>query len=196
MYQVRNGVFETNSSSTHSICISKKPVDADGCHVDFHLGEFGWSFDEVDPADYLYTAIMSFSDWRELLDMLKDILDSHSITYTFEKPKWDSYGDGEYYASDDYGDDDCWLANGYVDHVGEARDFVDAVLNDEDMLMRLLFDGDSVVYTGCDSYEMDAMCYAAEPTIWKYDDYYDYTGEEIPNPNHDDDKYDYFFKGN
>ena len=24
---IRNGMFETNSSSVHSICISKKPVD-------------------------------------------------------------------------------------------------------------------------------------------------------------------------
>ena len=27
MRQVRNGVFETNSSSTHSFCISKEPED-------------------------------------------------------------------------------------------------------------------------------------------------------------------------
>ena len=34
------------------------------------------------------------------------------------------------------------------------------------------------------------MCYAAYNTIWD-DDY-----KEIPNPNHDETKYNYFFKGN
>lgn len=73
MIQIRNGVFETNSSSTHSICISKKPVDADGCHVDFHFGEFGWENDDADVADYLYTAIYELdrSGKDGLLDKLK-----------------------------------------------------------------------------------------------------------------------------
>lgn len=50
MKQIRNSVFETNSSSSHSICVSKKkglgwnntlPVDSNGnLHIKF--GEFGW----------------------------------------------------------------------------------------------------------------------------------------------------------
>lgn len=50
MKQIRNSVFETNSSSSHSICVSTKkglgwdnklPVDQDGTlHIPF--GEFGW----------------------------------------------------------------------------------------------------------------------------------------------------------
>ena len=183
MIQIRNSVFETNSSSTHSICIAKKPVDADGCHVDFHIGEYGWELDEVDPADYLYTAILQFDDCEDKLNRLKDILDSHGISYTFERPEWKN---GSGYR---------WLDNGYIDHGYETKEFVDAVLNDEDMLMRLLF-GNSVVYTGCDSYPMEKKCWAAEPIIWVYEDLYDNYGEEIPNPNHDEEKYDYFFKSN
>lgn len=182
MIQIRNNVFETNSSSTHSICISKKPVDA-GDHVDFHIGEYGGSLDEVDAADYLYTAILMFDDWKELLGKLKDILDSYGVRYTFEKPEFEE--DNGY----------NWLVNGYIDHGYDTRDFVDAVLHDEDMLMRLLF-GDSIVYTGCDSYDAPAKCYAAEPTIWVYDGWDDYNGKEIDNPHHDEEKYDYFFKGN
>lgn len=180
MIQIRNNVFETNSSSTHSICIAKKPVDADGCHVDFYIGEFGWSYDEVDPGDYLYTSILMFDDWKELLGKLKDILDCHTISYTFERPIFD---------------EDGWLENGCVDHGGETREFIEAVLNDEDMLMRLLF-GNSVVYTGNDNESMEDKCYSAEPTIWVYDSWSDYDGKQIPNPNHDEEKYDYFFKGN
>lgn len=41
MYQIRKGVFETNSSSTHSICISKTPVKNLPEFVRFVPGEYG-----------------------------------------------------------------------------------------------------------------------------------------------------------
>jgi hypothetical protein len=174
MKQIRQNVFETNSSSTHSICISKKPVSADGHFIHFYIGEYGWENDCVDTADYLYTAILCMSDAEELLEKLQSALDRHNITYKFEEP---DYSDG-------------WLNNGYIDHSGETRDFVEAVLADDDMLMRCLF-GDSSVYTGNDnSSDYDNMCYAAYETIWD-DDW-----KQIPNPNHDSENYDYFFKGN
>lgn len=47
MIQIRKGVFETNSSSTHSICISKEKVNAKdvaGKKVHFGLGDYGWEF--------------------------------------------------------------------------------------------------------------------------------------------------------
>ena len=53
MKQIRNGVFETNSSSIHSIAISKEPVINFLDTIHFRLGEFGWEFDEVDSGDYL-----------------------------------------------------------------------------------------------------------------------------------------------
>lgn len=58
------------------------------------------------------------------------------------------------------------------------------------MLIRYLF-SDSHVYTGNDNDDYNMMCNAAEPTIWKWD-----TGWEEPNPNHDEDKYEYFYKRN
>ena len=50
MFKIRNGCFETNSSSSHSIALSKKvrgfnydlPVDEDGV-LTIPFGEFGWS---------------------------------------------------------------------------------------------------------------------------------------------------------
>ena len=103
------------------------------------------------------------------LNKLKNILDSHSITYEFEEP-------GQPY--DDY----------YIDHDYETREFIYAVLNDEDLLMRCLF-GDSCVWTGNDN-NYDDMSSAAYPLI------YDENNTPIPNPNHHPEKYDYFFKGN
>lgn len=188
MIQIRNGVFETNSSSTHSICISKKPVDAGGLHVDFHFGKFGWENDDVDVADYLYTAIYYHDPKGNdgLLDKLKDILDSHGVSYTFEKPN------PVHHVYKDYEWDDPNI--GFIDHGYDTSEFVHAVLNDGDMLIRYLF-SDSHVYTGNDNDDGDRMCNAAEPTIWKWDTDWHNSWEE-PNPNHDEEKYEYFYKGN
>lgn len=180
MKQIRRNVFETNSSSTHSICISKAPATA-GKHIHFGIGEYGWENDCVDTADYLYTAILCMGDSEELLEKLKDILDSHSIEYEFEEPKWFKGSDYQY------------LDNGYVDHAGETRDFINAVLSDDDMLMRCLF-GNSMVYTGNDNQDSHpAGCDIAKKITWEYDN-----GKyvEKPNPYHDTENYDYFYKSN
>ena len=171
MKQVRNGVFETNSSSVHSICIQKDKNITLPNSIYFHTGEYGWEFDCVDTASYLYTLILNSGDKEEKLNTLKNILDKHSISYTFEEPK-----------------------TGYVDHGYEAREFVDAVLNDEDLLLRCLFGTDSCVYTGNDNnVDEDNMCYCAIATDehWNGKEWV-----ETVNPNHEPDKYDYFYKGN
>lgn len=60
--QIRKSVFETNSSSTHAICITKKKDNYKlPDHIDFEFGEFGWRYDEYsDPEtklSYLVTMI-------------------------------------------------------------------------------------------------------------------------------------------
>lgn len=191
MRQIRQNTFETNSSSTHSICISKTPVvDVRGKHVYFGSGEFGWRADTVtDTASYLYTAMVSAyspEEFREKLEKLKNILDKYEITYDFSPVKEvkSSYTpDYSYlvFTRDKYAS---------VDHSHECIPFIESVLNDEDMLLRYLF-GDSCIYTGNDnSNEYDDMCYVAEETIWND------RREEVPNYKRDVEHYDYFFKGN
>ena len=181
MKQIRRNVFETNSSSTHSICISKAPVTV-GNYIYFRIGEYGWGNDCVDTVDYLYTAILEQDDRDELLEKLKSILDSYHITYKFEEPKyWESDSGNKF------------LDNGGIDHSDETREFIDAVLSDEDMLMRCLF-GDSCVYTGNDNQDNDpGGCNIADEFTWEYEG-----GKYIekPNPYHNPEKYDYFYKGN
>lgn len=178
--QIRNSVFETNSSSTHSIAISKKnPVI--GKYIHFRIGEFGWENDCVDTADYLYTAILEQDEHNELLEKLKGILDKYSIEYEFEDPIWheSSVGDG------------VWLEYGYIDHSYELREFLDIILSDEDLLMRYLF-GDSNVYTGNDNQDpCPSGCNIAD------EEYYDWDSNKmVVNPYHNPENYDYFFKGN
>ena len=181
--QIRNSVFETNSSSTHSIAISKTPVTI-GKSISFNIGEFGWENDCVDTADYLYTAILEQSDRCDLLDRLKNILDNYSIEYEFEEPRWHKSDYGDY----------SWLEYGYIDHSGETRELIYALLDNEDLLMRYLF-GNSYVYTGNDNQDdRPSGCNIADKYIYEEDEKGHYV--EKLNPYHDEENYDYFYKGN
>lgn len=134
--QIRNNVFETNSSSTHAICITKKhiyPSDLPEVIV-FKHDEFGWEVRKLKSckkrASYLYEAICSSSNKYDRLETLEKILNSYGIKCEFESP----------------GDEYC----GYIDHGYDLYDFVEDLLSDEDKLMTYLF-GDSFIVTGNDN---------------------------------------------
>lgn len=121
MRQVRNNVFETNSSSTHSIAIPKNCETNN--FISFHVGDFGWGWVEVDPADYFYTAIYETSNTEEelkqKLDKLSSILESRGISYKFFPVKYHtSVYEGTCYLSLDDGiDGEMTSASMYVDMV-------------------------------------------------------------------------------
>lgn len=182
--QIRNSVFETNSSSTHSICISKKPVEVDkNKFIYFRLGEYSWSDGTANAASYLYTAIMCQKERYDLLDRLKEILDKHGIKYEFQEAIIHSFeSDGISYS---------FLKNGGIDHSENTIPFINSVLNDEDMLIRLLF-GESIVYTGNDNEDYDFE----HKDVAKAEYYNFATHDRVKNKYHDDKNYNYFFKGN
>lgn len=177
--KIRRGTFETNSSSTHSIAISKNDVKIPvGLCIHFCIGEYGWEEGEYNFADYLYTSLLYNKD-EEGFVKLKSILDKWGIKYSFEKPKWAYWGDNQ---------EEKYLDNGYIDHGYETFSIMREILDDEDLLARALF-GDSAVYTGNDnSSEYNSICYCAEEYTWE--------DGKTNNPNHDSEHYDYFFKGN
>lgn len=195
MRTIRRGVFESNSSSTHSIAISKEKVsDVAGRHVYFGAGDYGWESNCVtDTASYLHTAIVCNSnpnEYEEKVNRIKKVLDKYKVKYEFEPVEYkncDEYGFNYNYvefASPNY----QWAS---VDHAGECADMINELLSNEDLLIRYLF-GNSCIYTGNDnSNEQEDMCYCAEETIWDWDN-----DVEVTNPNHDAEHYDYFFKGN
>ena len=174
MLQIRHGVFETNSSSTHSICISKTHVDVPkGKKIYFTFGKYGWDDRTVgDTASYLYTGI--YGD-EGALTKLKSILDKWGVEYEFEQPRDSGWG---------------YLEHGYVDHSEGLREFVFAVLSDEDLLARYLF-GNACIYTGNDNEDNDPETFGQARSY-----YYDEECERRDNPYHDPEHFDYFFKGN
>lgn len=193
MRQIRNGVFETNSSSTHSIAIPKSCDNIN--YISFNIDEFGWEWREANPADYFYTAIYTTSytkdEAEEKIEKLKDILNSHGINYRFGRAEthiWHSDYDNKDYL--------C-LDNGYIDHGDELRDFVDELLNDGDKLVRFLSMG--FVFTGNDNSDTEERCFIERDQ--EFLDYYDWKTKQeskIKNPyymsNHED--YDWYWKGN
>jgi hypothetical protein len=188
MRQIRNSVFETNSSSTHSIAIPKS-CDNKISYISFHIGEFGWHFDEEDPADYLYTAIYETSETmaevEDKLARLKAILEYNDIDYDFEEVKCrESNG---------------WLIldNGYIDHGFELKDFVNGLLDDSDKLVRFLSDG--LVFTGNDNCDTEESGFIDRREEFLDDyDWHSKTSFKIKNSyymsNHED--YEWYWKGN
>lgn len=144
--QIRKGVFETNSSSTHAICISKKDLstaELQGTTVLFECGRFGWEVetykDIFSRASYLYQAILDLNydnpkECSEVLNCIYDTLSEYGITCYFKPPTTDSWGFNE----------------GYIDHAGDTREFVESVLHSKKRLIRYLF-GDSIIFTGNDN---------------------------------------------
>ena len=139
--QIRRGCFETNSNSTHAICIIKADVNKEDLpsHVTFTHGEFGWENDEYSDlwskASYLYQAICSCyegDEKAEVINKITELLAEYGIICDFEPDKDKEWGDG------------------YIDHGYETIDFVKAVLEDSEKLLRYLF-GDSIVITGNDN---------------------------------------------
>ena len=170
MMQIRHCVFETNSSSVHSIVISKKKPLKLPKEIRFMSDEYAWGVEAASPISYFYTAILEYDDdtKERYLKRLKDILSDYGITSYFV----------------DNG--------GYIDHSESLGNFVPYMLDHPQKLINFLFSEDSIVYTGNDNTETEneyATYYVGEPYIWT-------DGEEVPNPYHDEKHFEYRVKGN
>ena len=189
--QIRRSVYETNSSSTHAICIAKDEYELKD-HIDFHTGEYGWECEEYgdldNKASYLITAILSmdkeYAD--EKLTRLKDILDEYEITYTIAELNVKSYeyGKEKHYYYD--------IGYDYIDHAGELKSWLDDLLSDSDKLFRYLF-GNSIIITGNDNGDSyrDKMFIAEGKEVTDWGTYTLY-GDLKP----EFDKYEIYEKGN
>ena len=151
--KIRKGIFETNSSSTHSIVIGNNNEDIKSMlpsEIHFGSGEFGWAVDSYtdtqNKANYLWTGIVNNSMVDEYCPKIEETLNKYGIECTFEETekKKNSY-DGKLY--------DQFVNNkwGYIDHSGDLIDFIEIVCNDEILLLNYLFSNESCVATGNDN---------------------------------------------
>lgn len=116
MRQERRGVFETNSSSTHSICIAtnRNTELAYPAKLYFRCDDFGWERDRLtspeDKAAYLYASFLNLytrDKAQEVMAFIMETLEDVGVKCEFETPVYHNYGGGLY------------VQNAGVDHCGE-----------------------------------------------------------------------------
>ena len=129
MRTIRQSIFETNSSSTHAICIAPT-YNINKTEVEFGNGEFGWEVEVYrnlqTRLDYLHEMIKYNQNYEENKQKIKDILAKHNVHCKFN--------DGE----------------GYIDHCEDTNLLCNLLVNNEEILLRYLF-GDTYIITGNDN---------------------------------------------
>ena len=155
--QIRQGVFETNSSSVHTISITCG-VNAIPDSVRFSLGgEFGWSpevhSDVHSKASYLYLAMVenltnsdskNFDEMLEGVNQYKEYVEEVLKAAGVKEIEWEelSLRGGSYGLYID--------TPGYIDHGYELGNWLND-LRKPDLLLAFLFCENSAVYTGNDN---------------------------------------------
>ena len=84
MRQIRKSVFETNSSSTHSLCITNGELEKSTLHhddytIEIPMGEFGWEIEEYysqsEKLSYLVT-ITQYNDEQQ--DLVREAIKEYT----------------------------------------------------------------------------------------------------------------------
>ena len=149
MKTIRKSIFETNSSSTHTLVITNSDILNLQDSLSFKFGEFGWEFEEYstpeERASYMWTYFVyeyydydkkSYEKAYEWRDKIIDILESKGIECYFDDPETED--------------------TGYIDHGFELKGlFEDMIDNDNAQLMRYLFGSGTAIYTGNDNDDAD-----------------------------------------
>ena len=88
MRNVRNSLFETNSSSTHCMNIGREDINKLDIvhHVHFKAtSECHEIYNSLNrKASFLYGALLNTKN-KEYIEKLKEVLDKYNISYTFEE---------------------------------------------------------------------------------------------------------------
>lgn len=136
--QIRRNLFETNSSSVHSIVITKESLSDIPESLCITRKEFGWEnrtySDIEDRVSYLYTGILECfknDEQERYINKLIEFLEKFEIEVEI-----------------DHDNDSDWYG---IDHVYELTDFIKDIFNDEDYLFNYLFSPTSYIMTGNDN---------------------------------------------
>ena len=157
MIQIRQGVFETNSSSTHAISICEfRPNTALPEIVMFETNqEFGWEFEDYtdicSKANYLWLAICYKYDTLGQEDEL--IRAKATISQYLKRIGVRAEFEERRYIGNKWSDDKYIDIIGYINHPEDLDELVDAVLEKPELLYGYLFNSDSMVSTGNDNDE-------------------------------------------
>ena len=131
---IRKGLFETNSSSVHTLCVDPKDIKtANERTIHFGFGAFGWGPEVLnstqDKANYMWTRIYYLNPQLrdEYVKKLFAVMVDNNVKYTFT-----SFDEFEFDGSD------C-----YIDHPEDNCGVFDIIENNE--VMQFLFNDSSNV---------------------------------------------------
>lgn len=147
MEKIRHGIFETNSSSTHSISLSTGQIVENTIRLEdgklvIYPGEFGWEVerynDAATKASYALTYAVNGPSPYYHLEMLRNVLAKKvgpGIPILFEiVDNTESYS----------------YKNGYIDH--QSLDVANSVFENEETLYRFIFDKNTTLWTDNDNH--------------------------------------------
>ena len=142
---IRRGVFETNSSSVHTLVVDKKcPRVPYPKSMSMYSGEYGWEVDKLDTPEeklsYVYTSILLLSDEEEKqrkLVKVSEILNSVGVEIE------DSFDPS---IKEDIEEDDY-----HIDHACDTFGFVSRILSEPELFLQFIFGKDSYIYTDNDN---------------------------------------------
>lgn len=180
MIQIRRGIFETNSSSVHTIAIDERDLDKNKVpkKVTFRLGNYGWGFSNISNLqDYIWTAIVMSVQYAEEYDttnrpdyMPSSIEEAMQIVgnafakYGIETEFLDESRRGltyirmRNYSDSKYPERHCDRIKiremsdyGDIDHFSCVEGLLDKVLKDPDEIVKLVCGEKSFIVTGNDN---------------------------------------------
>lgn len=143
MLKQRNNVFETNSSSTHSITVDnthnwdyKLPIKV----APAWYGEFGWEWETwysiEEKLAYMIRCLIAYDYTEETLnDKIKPIQERlHNLGIDFEIPTYEEWEDG------------------YVDHEDWYQEDMQDIYDNDEILLDFLLSSKSYIEGGNDNY--------------------------------------------
>ena len=162
MKTVRHSVFETNSSSSHSITISKDNVDGlyesiipdDDGNITLFGGEYGWQWERFNDAltKANYCAVDSLHNLVHL-EMLSEVICEHTgAKQVIISATTSNYNNGVYLDG-----------NSYIDHDSEG--VANEAFNSKSELKEFLFNPRSWLFLGNDNDEVPSGFYDVNTDI-------------------------------
>ena len=168
--QIRKSVFETNSSSVHTLTITKNSNNLKfPKKLIFDSGNYGWEHacltTPEEKASYLWEGIISvfpdyknknLTEYNKAIASITKILKSVGVeaVFKYNNPKYIKSKFGDYYYYEFYdkeGNED----GGWVDHCDELITFLYDVCFDKTKLLNYLFSTESFIKTGNDNEDED-----------------------------------------
>jgi hypothetical protein len=172
MRQIRKSLFETNSSSTHAICIHKnsKPENFQDKYYLYSFESFCYGRCESELIEstigkiaYAYIVAKDLSNWESnktgytINDFLKNLYEVAEEFYVEPKDKYEKHDILSKENLDELIKQIDKLEENYDAYVDHTEDFLDngfyeKLMSDKDFVKRLIFDTESYITVGGDEY--------------------------------------------